>query len=122
MSVPKWFLGVLSFAAAALGALVGVVGASYSAGERLGEMATEVRHLADGVGAIRTHESRLGVAETRLNYCCPVSAPRATSECTDCTAVPILSQGGTVPIGPHKPDRAGSIPASATSSLAGGLL
>lgn len=83
MTIPRWMLALLSVGAAALGALVGVISVSIKAGERLGEMSSQIAHLSSAltpaVVTVGAHEARLVGVETRLNYCCPQVAPGKAS-------------------------------------------
>ena len=82
MTIPKWAVALLALVGTLLGLLGGIVMTSIAAGERLGTMSKQIEHLtlaiAPAVVTVSAHEARLVGAETRLNYCCPVVAPRAS--------------------------------------------
>lgn len=82
MTIPRWAIAIITIAVSAVSALVSGATVSYQAGARLSEMSTELRYvresLAPALLTIGTHESRLGIVETRLGYCCPVGSPRAS--------------------------------------------
>lgn len=82
MTIPRWAIAILTIAVSAVSALVSGATVSYQAGARLSEMSTELRHVRESLTpallTVGTHESRLGIVETRLGYCCPVGSPRAS--------------------------------------------
>jgi hypothetical protein len=83
MTIPKWALSLIAVAAAAVSAVATGATISWQAGAVLAELALEVRHLRDAVtptvALVNAHETRIGVAESRLAYCCPPSEPRASA-------------------------------------------
>ena len=83
MTIPKWALSLIAVAAAAVSALATGATISYQAGSMLAELTAEVRHLRDAVmptiAQVNAHETRIGVAESRLAYCCPPLALKASA-------------------------------------------
>lgn len=82
MTIPRWAVAILTIAVSAVSALVSGATVSYQAGARLSEMSTELRHVRESLTpallTVGNHESRLGIVETRLGYCCPIGSPRAS--------------------------------------------
>ena len=90
MTIPKWALSLIAVAAAAVSALATGATISYQAGSMLAELTAEVRHLRDAVmptiAQVNAHETRIGVAESRLVYCCPPFEPRASATASSLVA------------------------------------
>lgn len=97
MTIPRWAMALIAIAVSAVSALVSGATVSYQAGARLSEIATELRYVRESLTpallTVATHETRLGVVETRLVYCCPIGHPRASLDWLEGTA---LASRGTV--------------------------
>lgn len=95
MTIPRWAIAILTIAVSAVSALVSGATVSYQAGARLSEMSTELRHVRESLTpallTVGTHESRLGIVETRLGYCCPIGSPRASLDWLE--PGPVASKG-----------------------------